>query len=126
MADKNTDKRPDKQQDVSRDTYDRGITPAETAARKEREGDLYKKTIHDEAGTEHVDTTSGYTVDNEGLVNNFAIEPEMYYEEPGDLKAKEEALEAERAEEIEEVRDTDKQGELSLEDDKRGKGTGII
>ncbi len=27
---------------VEMDNYDRGITPAETAARKEREGDLYK------------------------------------------------------------------------------------
>lgn len=117
---------PDKQQDISRDNYDRGITPAETAARKEREGDLYKKTIHDEQGTEHVDTTSGYTVDNEGLVNNFAIEPEMYVNEPGDLRQEEAELQAERTEEIEEVRDTNKQGELTLEEDKRGKGTGII
>jgi hypothetical protein len=117
---------PDKQQDISRDTYDRGIIPAETAARKEREGDLYKKTVHDEQGTEHVDTTGGYTVDNEGLVNNFAIEPEMYVNEPGDLRQEEEALEAERAEEINEVRDTNKQGELTAESDQRGKGTGII
>lgn len=117
---------PDKQQDVSRDNYDRGITPAETAARKEREGDLYKKPIHDEQGTDHVDTTGGYTTDGEGLVNNYAIEPEMYVNEPGDLRQEEEELAAERAEEIDEMRDTDKQGELTLEEDKRGKGTGRI
>ena len=32
-----------------------------------------------------MDTISGYRVDKEGLVDNFGIEPEMYYEEPGDV-----------------------------------------
>jgi hypothetical protein len=36
-------------------------------------------------------------------MNNYAVEPEMYIEEPGDLREKEEALKAERAEELEEI-----------------------
>lgn len=108
------------------DTYDRGIVPAETAARKEREGDLYKQVPHDENTGDDIDTTGGYTVDKEGLVNNFAIEPEMYVNEPGDLREEEEELHAERVEEMAEVNDTDKDGELTMDRDKRGKGTGII
>ena len=53
--------------------YDRAITSAETAARMEREGDDFKET-----------STPGQTVDREGLANNYAVEPEMYYDEPGD------------------------------------------
>lgn len=115
-------------QDVSTDTYDRGIVPAETAARKEREGDGYK-TLPEDEGSQHegaIDTTGGYTVDKEGLIDNFAVEPEMYVNEPGDLRERDAELAAERHEEIDEVNDTDKSGELTLEDDKRGKGTGII
>ncbi|VEP13895.1 conserved hypothetical protein [Hyella patelloides LEGE 07179] len=58
--------------------YDRAITSAETAARMEREGDKFKQTPESEGD---IDTTSGYTVDREGLANNYAIEPEMYVEE---------------------------------------------
>ena len=81
--------------------YDRAITSAETAARMEREKDDFKSTPDQKQ--DDVDTTSGYTVDREGLSNNYAIEPEMYYEEPGDRKEKEKAEEAERAEEIKDV-----------------------
>jgi hypothetical protein len=91
--------------------YDRGITPSETAARMEREGSDFKKTPEAEAD---LDTTSGYTTDREGLANNYAIEPEMYYEEPGDRKEQEEADHAERVEEIEDVNTPG------------GKGVGII
>lgn len=80
--------------------YDPHITPAETAARIEREGDKFKTTPENEGD---IDTSSGYTVDKEGLVNNFAIEPEMYVEEPGDLREEIEAEKAERAEELEEI-----------------------
>jgi hypothetical protein len=62
---------------TERDTYDAHIIPAETAARKEREGDDYKKIP--EGNLE-----GGAAVDNEGLLNNYAVEPEMYYETPGD------------------------------------------
>ena len=121
MSDKTTNK-PEVGVDV--DTYDRGIVPAETAARKEREGDAYKSHPHQE-GDESLDTSAGYTVDKEGLVNNYAIEPEMYVNEPGDLREKEESLAAERAEELREARE-DKDGDLTIESDQRGRGQGLI
>ncbi len=67
------------------DGYDAHIIPAETAARKEREGDDFKHLHTHEEGPNHEETKGGFTVDKEGLVDNFAIEPEMYYETPGDL-----------------------------------------
>lgn len=67
------------------DSYDPHIIPAETAARKEHEGDHFKHLDPHPAGSESIDTTSGFTVDKEGLVDNFSIEPEMYYEKPGDV-----------------------------------------
>ena len=72
--------------------YDRAITSAETASRMEREDDNFKETPQ-----------AGQTVDREGLANNYAVEPEMYYEEPGDRKEVSEAETAERATELEEV-----------------------
>lgn len=69
---------------IKTDSFDRGIIPAETAARMEREGDNYKQT--EEPKSDSIDTTAGQTVSNEGLANNYAIEPEMYIEEPGDLR----------------------------------------
>ncbi|MEA5599652.1 hypothetical protein [Nostoc sp. UHCC 0252] len=117
------------------DTYDRGIIPAETAARMEREGNLYKTTpteereadapTDDQTDQGSVRTTDGYTVDKEGLLNNYAVEPEMYYEEPGD--ARKEAAEdtANRVEELGEV-NQDEEGKLTEKGDKRGRGPGII
>jgi hypothetical protein len=67
------------------DSYDPHIIPAETAARKEREGENFKKLPKHPAGSESLDTTAGFTVDKEGLVDNFGIEPEMYYATPGDV-----------------------------------------
>lgn len=96
------------------DQYDPHIVPAETAAREEREGNKFKKTPEQEGD---LDTTEGYTVDKEGLLNNYAIEPEMYYEEPGDRTAIKEAEKAERAEELKEVNEEGGQGR---------KGQGII
>ena len=69
---------------VDTDNFDRGIVPAETAARKEREGEDYKEPI--EGKEDSIDTAAGATVSNEGLANNYAIEPEMYVDKPGDLK----------------------------------------
>ena len=80
--------------------YDRAITSAETAARMEREGENFKQTPDNEG---NMDTTSGYTVDREGLANNYAIEPEMYYEEPGDRQEKAAAEKAERVEELKDI-----------------------
>jgi hypothetical protein len=120
---------------VDVDTYDRGIVPAETAARKEREGTEFKSTPNkakqaqaetdDQTDAESIDSTGGYTVDKEGLVNNYAIEPEMYVNEPGDLRDKEEDQAAERVSELEEINE-DSDGKLTLESDQRGKGQGII
>jgi len=111
--------------------YDPHIVPAETAARIQREGNTYKQhpsdavRNNDEAGADAIHTTDGYTVDKEGLLNNYAIEPEMYVNQPGDLRKEQEELTAERAEELEEVNE-DSQGDLTLETDKRGRGPGII
>jgi hypothetical protein len=113
----------DKENSVSVDTYDRGIVPAETAARKEREQETYKHLPDEE---ESLDTTSGYTMDKEGLVNNYAIEPEMYVNEPGDLREEEQEDAARRAQELEEVNQTDETGKLTMDSDDRGKGPGII
>ena len=71
------------------DSYDPHITPAETAARKEREGENFKHLPDNPADPDSIDTTSGFTVDKEGLVNNFAVEPEIYYETPGDIPPEE-------------------------------------
>jgi molecular chaperone GrpE (heat shock protein) len=74
-------------QTIQRDGYDRHIIPAEIAARRDREGDNYKQLpTSDAQGRASIDTTAGYTVDGRGLANNYAIEPEMYIEEPGDLR----------------------------------------
>lgn len=67
-------------------TADRGIIPAEVAARREREGSDFRKTANEQADPESINVTGGATVDQEGLANNYAIEPEMYADEPGDLK----------------------------------------
>lgn len=117
--------------------YDRGITPAETAARQEREGANFmhtateenqkNATTNDQTDDESIRTTDGYTVDKEGLINNYAIEPEMYINEPGDLKEKEEAEAQERVRILAEIKDKrGEEGKLTAEADTRGKGPGII
>jgi hypothetical protein len=68
---------------TDRDTYDANIIPAETAARKEREGADYKKIP--EGNIE-----GGAAIDNEGLLNNYAVQPKMYYEHPGDVETESE------------------------------------
>lgn len=135
MANEASNKAIDSHDRAEVDTYDRGIIPAETAARKEREGQNYKTlpteeklkdaTTDDQTDTESIRTTDGYTMDKEGLLNNYAVEPEMYYEEPGD--ARKEAAEdtAARVEELREVNE-DQEGELTERSDRRGKGTGKI
>ncbi|MBD2078694.1 hypothetical protein [Leptolyngbya sp. FACHB-17] len=120
---------------VNRDTYDRGIVPAETAARKEREGEQFKTTpteareasaaTDDQTDEGSIKMTDGYTVDQEGLLNNYAIEPEMYYEVPGDARQAEEEAKAERAEELYDI-NQDEAGALTMDADQRGKGSGII
>ncbi|MEH2129030.1 hypothetical protein [Nostoc sp.] len=117
------------------DTYDRGIIPAETAARMEREGDKFKTRptekreadapTDDQTDSESIRTTDGYTVDNEGLSNNYAIEPEMYYEEPGDARQQAAEEREQRIQELGEV-NQDEEGKLTDKGDSRGRGPGII
>jgi hypothetical protein len=135
MANKRVNQAQDSSERVNVDTYDRGIVPAETAARKEREEENYKTVptqqkqenaaTNDQTNSESINTTDGYTVDQEGLLNNYAVEPEMYYEKPGD--ARQAAVEdtAERVEELQEVKQ-DNQGKLTEKGDNRGKGPGKI
>lgn len=117
---------------VQTDNYDPHLIPAETAARKEREGEEFKQVHHspnaapDEAPDEAIDTAGGYTVDQEGLVNNYAIEPEMYIEEPGDLREEQEAEKAQRQEELRIANETDETGKVTTKGDYRGKGVGQI
>ncbi|WP_414516677.1 hypothetical protein [Nostoc sp. PCC 9305] len=117
------------------DTYDRGIIPAETAARMEREGDRYKTRpteereadapTDDQTDSGSVRTTDGYTVDKEGLLNNYAVEPEMYYEEPGDARQQAAEDTEERIEELGEI-NQDEEGKLTDKGDSRGRGPGVI
>jgi hypothetical protein len=104
-------KETDKNQKQDAANYDRHLTTAETAARMEREGEKFREKPESEGS---IDTTGGYTVSREGLLNNYAIEPEMYVNEPGDLREKQEAEAIERAKEIEDV------------NTEGGKGPGII
>ncbi|ASC70512.1 hypothetical protein XM38_014510 [Halomicronema hongdechloris C2206] len=92
--------------------YDRDLTPAEVAARQEREGEDFRETPDD--AKPGADSTSGYTTDREGKLNNYPIEPEMYVNEPGDLRQQQEAEEAARVEELKEVNQPG------------GKGPGVI
>jgi hypothetical protein len=109
---------------VERDTYDREILPAETAARIEREGEDYK--VAPEQSASGFDTSAGTSVDSEGLLNNYAIEPEMYYEVPGDRTQMLQEAAAARKQELKEINDTDETGKLTTEADRRGKGVGVI
>lgn len=109
---------------VESDNYDPNLIPAETAARKEREGKDYKDIKEDSSGD--IDTAGGYTVDQEGLTNNYAIEPEMYVEERGDLSEEQAAERKERAAALKARNQTDEQGQLTAESDNRSKGVGQI
>jgi hypothetical protein len=109
---------------VQSDNYDPHMIPSETAARKEREHENYKQVKEESAGD--LDTAGGYTVDQEGLANNYAIEPEMYVNEPGDLRAEAEQRKEQRAEELKARNQTDEQGKLTRDSDDRSKGVGII
>lgn len=112
-------------EELETSTADRGIIPAEVAARMDREGSDYRTTADEQADPESIDVTGGATVDQEGLANNYAIEPEMYYDEPGDAAQEEAQDKADRAEELAEV-NQDSDGKLTNEHDTRGRGPGII
>ncbi|MBW4450891.1 MAG: hypothetical protein KME38_29740 [Spirirestis rafaelensis WJT71-NPBG6] len=136
MTNEKFNKAVDSSDRAKEDNYDRGIVPAETAARKEREGDQFKTTPTEEREAsaitddqthpgDSIRTTDGYTVDKEGLLNNYAVEPEMYYDTPGDASQKAAEDKAARVAELEEINE-DKQGELTEEGDKRGRGPGGV
>ena len=109
---------------VAKDNFYPHIIPAETAARKEREAQDYKHPP--ERKGDSVNTDGGYTVDQEGLVNNYPIEPEMYVEEPGDLRDEQEVNRQRRAEELQRANQTDESGKVTMDSDQRGKGVGQI
>ena len=104
--------------------YDRKIVPAEIEARMNREGESFGLAPKD-AESESIDTTGGYTVDREGLANNYAVEPEMYIEVPGDLREKEAENAKTRVHELKSLAE-DGQGKLTMNIDVRGKGPGLI
>ena len=64
-------------------------------------------------------------MDQEGLLNNYPVEPEMYYQVPGDAREIAEQEKAERIRELREVNE-DKTGLLTEDFDKRGRGPGMI
>ncbi len=105
--------------------YDAHIIPAESVARQEREGQDFGHTSHEEADGTLSSATSGYTVDKEGLLNNYAIEPEMYIDVPGDLH---DQIVEEAAEHIHKIHELaeDEDGKLTKEHDWRHQGPGLI
>lgn len=107
--------------------YDPGIIPTEVAARKEREGELFGKTAKTDKrdNLKAINTTGGYTLDQEGLANNYAVEPEMYISEPGDLRQVKEELVAKRAHELSALV-ADAAGRLTMKADSRYKGQGRL
>ncbi|KGF73994.1 hypothetical protein DO97_00180 [Neosynechococcus sphagnicola sy1] len=105
--------------------YDAHIIPAESAARQDREGKDFWHTSHVEASGELSEVTEGYTVDKEGLLNNYAIEPEMYVNVPGDMRDQTAQEQAEYAHQLQELSE-DEGGKLTAEHDWRHKGPGLI
>jgi hypothetical protein len=68
---------------------------------------------------------SGYTIDTEGRLNIYAIEPEMYINEPGDLRKQQEAEKLQRRHELEALQ-ADEAGKLTMAHDFRHKGPGLL
>lgn len=56
------------------------LIPAEVASRAEREGSIPPNAPPADANRDrdHLQTTHGYTVDQEGLVNNYPVTPPVY------------------------------------------------
>ena len=109
-------------QDDSQDSipqYDAHIIPAESVARQHREGKEFGHTSHEENG-ELSQATEGYTVDKDGLLNNYAMEPEMYVNVPGDRQEQAAQEVAERTHEMQELSE-DEDGKLTTEHDWRHK-----
>ncbi len=106
--------------------YDPHIIPAESVARAAREGEHFGHVDRDDlADKKHIHTRDGYTIDQEGLINNYAVETEPYIKEPGDLKEKEQELSAQRRRELQELSENE-EGRLTMGHDWRHKGPGLI
>lgn len=106
--------------------YDAHLIPAETVAREAREGRRFGQVEHDSANnTEHIHTRDGYTVDQEGLINNYAVEAPMYVSEPGDLAEEEAAAAQQKAADLKSL-SKDTNGNLSPDINWQHKGPGII
>jgi hypothetical protein len=75
--------------------------------------------------TEEPRQRAGYTIDEDGRLNNYAIEPEMYVNEPGDLRAAAEKAKIERLRELAEMQESE-EGKLTIEHDLRHKGPGLL
>jgi hypothetical protein len=106
--------------------YDAHLVPAESAARAIREKDQFGKVAHDNPeDREHIHIRDGYSIDQEGLVNNYAIEPEMYIHEPGDLAAENQQRHLQRVHEIQDLGESE-EGKLTMEHDWRHRGPGMI
>jgi hypothetical protein len=105
--------------------YDAHIIPAESVARQHREGKDFGHTSHEEADGTLSEATAGYTVDKEGLLNNYAIEPEMYVDVPGDMQEQAGQEKAEYAHQLQELSE-EEDGKLTIEHDWRHKGPGLI
>lgn len=108
---------------VKTDGYDRFMVATETASRQAREGESFGRTPE---GESDIDTTNGFTVDREGLANNYAVEPEIYAEVPGDMKKRNQAAEAARVKTRLEAQQTDENGKLTMGSDDRGQGVGVV
>ncbi|TVQ59553.1 MAG: hypothetical protein EA366_04740 [Spirulina sp. DLM2.Bin59] len=105
--------------------YDAHIIPAESVARQHREGKDFGHTSHVEEDGTLTQSTEGYTVDQEGLINNYAIEPEMYIDVPGDLREQLAQEKAEHDHQLQELSE-DEEGKLTTKHDWRHRGPGLI
>lgn len=58
------------------------LTPAEVAARAEREGETFAQTTTEaQPGHQSLRTDDGYKADKEGRLNNYAVRPPMYVQQ---------------------------------------------
>lgn len=106
--------------------YDPHLIPSETAAREAREGDRFGHVEHDNPEEkEHIHTRDGYTMDQEGLINNYAVEPPMYVNQPGDLAEEEAAAAKMRAADRKSL-GKDAEGHASSKNNWQHKGPGMI
>ena len=107
---------------MERDGYD--SMPIEAAAPN---GPPILPSTDREVIAENLNGTNHYTVDQDGLMNNYPVEPEMYFEVPGDAREENEAEKAARAQERREVTENslgNPDGEEEVGN--HGRGVGII